>query len=961
MPPLPPGVTNGMTYGSNGFTYSGGEQMNSQEPGVPGEGEWGAGESPQLPPPFSYTHGLWLGIYYSDSNWMTLTVNGTLENEYYEILSKTNLNDVGWEFEVGVIGAPSITLAPSIAIAGRTNVFWQARHASLDSDGDGLPDWWELRHGLDPNSADSGNTGTPDGYKDTDGDGWTNLQEWRNGTSPTSFDTPPAPQGLSVILNTSATEATIIWEPSGGTIVGYTLERTIPGDSYVIDEFVISATASEFVDMSPPAHTNPNYPAPSYRIKARYVSSESPWSESVPVLRPAGVSAAHLIRGPEGRLYLVISALTPNIDSIRVTQINYSTFPTQTNQFTILISNFTNGIAEIEPTPLAEYWIQTIDNNGRADQFKHAGWDAGIPFIDCSKQLNENLSFLLRAADGFEPFRFQLNPPSGETFGTPYEYAYAGFYKPLEVGVFFYASLNEFLPFEENHLFRNFVYDPAHVNSSGKLTTGVGGQAYTTLVSPTFEFSPPSNPAAFESVLSAGVSQWIHFGNYFFDWDPIGIYFDGNDIFSMSSSARNIFGLSYTAARYAYPTNQLVTLNAGGHLNNATLGGTFYPHAEQPILSTIDFFFGRPNIDHLPGNTGFSVTNSTPLLIISGNSYWNVDQFGWWYGPFRLAAYAKQTILNGDTNKPAYLGQYFDKAFKVNPDGTRSTNETGILSEYGEFFPTEPGRVILTTKPDPNQSNLQGECLVYVIKLELDVNHYGTIYRTFTGPDNTSFEKPFRFWINNDHDGQVTGSDRDLSRFPDYKDLAITSQRDLEDFARLWISGMPTLPFSQGYTVLLSWRNVSGNPGINLYASIEADGGTGYLTDTNVAQGILNDFRRFSLANVNGPYEFPAGYFQNGVRKHFIFEGATAGKGELVLTVQKNGQAIAETSVWMELLDIKDMYERAHAENIDLRPPGTKTSIYRSDRHFAANADESKDLKMSNFFCYLIFFVIFNN
>lgn len=52
-----------------------------------------------------------------------------------------------------------------------------------DSDGDGMPDWWEVRNGLDPLSAsDSG--------ADADGDGYANLHEFQHGSDPRFADLP---------------------------------------------------------------------------------------------------------------------------------------------------------------------------------------------------------------------------------------------------------------------------------------------------------------------------------------------------------------------------------------------------------------------------------------------------------------------------------------------------------------------------------------------------------------------------------------------------------------------------------------------------------------------------------------------------------------------------------------------------------------------------------------------------
>jgi hypothetical protein len=53
---------------------------------------------------------------------------------------------------------------------------------SPDSDGDGMPDWWEVKYGLNPKDASDAN-------QDLDGDGLTNLEEFKLGTDPTNKDT----------------------------------------------------------------------------------------------------------------------------------------------------------------------------------------------------------------------------------------------------------------------------------------------------------------------------------------------------------------------------------------------------------------------------------------------------------------------------------------------------------------------------------------------------------------------------------------------------------------------------------------------------------------------------------------------------------------------------------------------------------------------------------------------------
>ena len=218
------------------------------------------------------------------------------------------------------------------------------------------------------------------------------------------------------------------------------------------------------------------------------------------------------------------------------------------------------------------------------------------------------------------------------------------------------------------------------------------------------------------------------------------------------------------------------------------------------------------------------------------------------------------------------------------------------------------------------------------IRLLVDANRDGTIDEH----DVTTKNRPYRFWLNDDDDTEATSSDtpNDPSEkekvpasSPDYEKNYIFSKRDLEDFCRLHINLGPLNDdiVSGKLHISLRWLRVSqgGSPAIKIFESADVEGSADYLRDEQAANeqisatygGVIRDRNNKVAIDANSAFEFDSLGVGNEdhSNKCYLFEGAGKGKGFLTLFILNHDgvELGAGPSVWMNLMDVRQMFQRA--------------------------------------------------
>jgi hypothetical protein len=919
----------------------GGFHAMDDSPPFPGEGGGGGGgASPGDDFSYSPNYGtnLWIQQFGISSNYFTGILSNTIADVEYQLLYVNSLNPpVQWApVPNGVVsGSETTNWTLWSTLYNPTTNFFLTALSYQDDSGTGIPDWWWLKYfGQDTNV---------NAFANSLGDGWTLLQDYENGWIPTNWVTPPAPQGLAVVsYNSVSNWATVTWLPSSGAVTNYTLQ-TPSGNVN------ISPSSDSYVDQSSSLSAT-------YMVQANYAGGNSAWSAEANVPANQNTLSANIIGGPIGSAYLAVSDMPTNTASLQLSLIDF--FGVITN-LTIPVGNPTNGFYSIPNFELPvqnydQFWTATAeDTNGNpistsiaagAGYFPQENYYATAwvvpPYFDGRTAMKQNLIFLLRAANENSPIEFDYALPWEEPYQSVYSYptnyVCEGFYDIL-----YPYDFDVFEPFEENYLYLNFAFNPNNVDSSGEITSGPTGNSFPIGMNEptTYQFTyPTANDTSIPAVLSTSDTQWLcSYPPDANDYSEMGIdqWFDDqyNLYFSMTNDVPNYFGLPFTSTAIAWGSGSgnYTVLNAGGTVEN--VNGYFYPATVLPKFQTLEYdFWQNPGAGswpyaesayttNVPGTSGFLTSYTNSLMIASVGD-----------PRFQVVCYSKMEVTNSIySGVYAYLGQYFTNAYQIDSSGNVTTNIAGMLSPYGQFFATVPGQAALLTMPDIDTGQ-QGTGIVNCISLQVDKNHDGVMDTNFFGADATSEASPMEFWVNNGCDVYNTsiggGLDEDLEVPPattNYTLGQITCPRDLENFARLWLCGMPALPTNDSYQVTLSWNVVSGNPAINLYNSVETNGGIGYITDTNIAAaqcistahasepygGVSFSGPSTAIASItpSSSYTFPATNFISGGNQYFLFEGAGIGEGELKMTVYQNSNAVAQTGVWLDLHDIKDYYE----------------------------------------------------
>ena len=131
-----------------------------------GGGSGGGGEGDTDFPSYT-TNQFWLealppgtNAFNSDPDAVTFILWETTNSASYQLQTMSSLTGTNWTPQQIFNGASGQNWTPvTFPMSGQTTLFFRAIVYSQDTTDSGLPDWWKLEYGLNPNSVSSGTNG----------------------------------------------------------------------------------------------------------------------------------------------------------------------------------------------------------------------------------------------------------------------------------------------------------------------------------------------------------------------------------------------------------------------------------------------------------------------------------------------------------------------------------------------------------------------------------------------------------------------------------------------------------------------------------------------------------------------------------------------------------------------------------------------------------------------------------
>jgi hypothetical protein len=415
-------------------------------------------------------------------------------------------------------------------------------------------------------------------------------------------------------------------------------------------------------------------------------------------------------------------------------------------------------------------------------------------------------------------------------------------------------------------------------------------------------------------------------------------------------------------------------------------GATLLPNEEAAVES---YATGINNLNPplVPG-TVWPSSDPVAVLWMPVNGTWTEKNLGAWI-PASGSANGYSSELLGWTgsinDRCEIVGEFIDSNYNylgglIQNFHLIDLDSRTVGSGYYGFSPSQINNngVMLAnaTRASDGQSV---SVLLLPVELMVDADRNGQMSATdesIHNMDSTTAAIPYRFWVNDDQDciideGSAGASYEEAEQIPPWsldKDAEhIRTKRDLEDWARLWINMKGAAAMVQGNTGISvglqfqpisgsSWPSGSPTPSIKICEAYETDGGIQYLTDDTTAGQQISGEYDVPVEDASGtgnsivgtsPFMLPNSFWSDvddDHPKHLIFEGVSAGQGQLVLVFYQGNQKIGEGgAVYMNIKEFTDMYDRAQA-NTNTTVPNNTTSTYSITNTATPASNESKQL-----------------